>query len=304
MFSFHRFSPGVSLLTLALSCAPVSMARAQEEPAPAETIHIAIDGEADRAEDTAARQQAANTLRQLGLTLDWRKASLAELKRTQTDLVAAGDDEDLRQRVILAARLRERGIRLDWRKHSSDTLMERFMAARETTNESDERSAVVETAPPPKPRTVRTTRRSRTDRDSNVTYELPPNPPPARENWAPGEIAAYEAQVRNPGYFEPYVPPVYVVPGYTVVYPPALPGGETTTYTTSDNIRITTYGRPGRPDCNPPQGIPFRRYQPGAPITPRPPQPIVRLPGGRPGVPGVIPIVHPRIEWPNGNRTN
>ncbi len=240
-------------------------------------------------QDAAARQALTKRLRLLGVNLNWHRATLAELKRTLADLVAAGDDEDLRLRVILAARLRELGVRVNWHTLTADELTDRYTAALQKSNKK-ERIAEAPTDP------AEETAGKDTSANRDTAYVDAPVLPrvqPAQELSAEEEeaLALANQTPSNTFIIEPV--PIIIDAGYGVDYAPNY------LYSPTIVTRGRGYYYNGSRDYY------YRHTQPsqsGLPIGPRLPQPIVSMPGGRPGVPGVIPIQNPKIPWLNGNR--
>jgi hypothetical protein len=103
------------------------------------------------ASDDLGRRKAAQRLLRLGVSLDWRKATLAELKQTERDLLRAGSDGDARVRIIVAARLREEGVNVDWRRLTSEQLVKMYVAVAKApvTDDLYAESVPVESAPAP-----------------------------------------------------------------------------------------------------------------------------------------------------------
>ena len=152
----------------------------------------------------AARQREAKNLQRLGLNLNWRKATLAELKQTEADLIAVGDDKDARLRIIAAARLREYRVRVAWRALTSQQLMDRLLAALDVAmRETMQAQRIAPATPLPVTSEIQT--------DTAETQPLPPAPV---DESAPAAIYVPPASLPTTVYVnQPY--PVYVEPTYS-----------------------------------------------------------------------------------------
>jgi hypothetical protein len=263
-----------SLGALSLALLGMGVAQAQSEiDIPQESASIATGQEPDPATADLARQKVAQSLARLGLRLDWRKASLTELRRTQADLLAAGDDDDTRLRIILAARLREHGIRITWRKFTSEELSDRYADALNAAGKSRE-SEIVRTDDQPTPLLTQSSQRRRSSHSATNMSEM------------------YTVSTQT--VVQPVIIERTVVPVYGVSFPTVYPHGTPTTVRTSDGLTITTYGPPFGVNngCNSPIQIGIRPGEsPTRPIGS--PNNISLYPPGA-ARPGAIPL--PRIN--------
>jgi len=160
----------------------------------------------------AARREAAQRILALGVGLDWRKLTLADLQQIEKDLKATSEQADNVVRVIIAARLRELGIAVDWHRFTTRQLADIYVAALgagKTTREA---------APPP------------TDTDNGAV--LVPAPDTAATPPSAGVVPAPDTEMTPsspaPAPTAPYTPvpeynnssPVYENGAATLVYTP------------------------------------------------------------------------------------
>ena len=103
------------------------------------------------ASDDLGRRKAAQRLLRLGVSLDWRKATLTDFKQTERDLLRAGSDGDTRVRIIVAARLREEGVNVDWRRLTSEQLVKMYVAVAKAPVTDDLYAESVPAEPAPAP---------------------------------------------------------------------------------------------------------------------------------------------------------
>jgi hypothetical protein len=296
----------VAVVGLALAVAPslAMAARAQQTSGTAavkKTDHASPDSE-------AARQKAAARILALGVGLDWRKLSLADLEQIEKDLKAPADAPDARTRVIVAARLRELNVNVDWRRFTSRQLADLYVTA---LGVGKSHAAPDDTLPAPAVPTA------------TATEEPPAAPatePYVYDGGATGALPASSVYYTTPQvvyystppvyYGAPYYPATYFIPpsyadnhhGTTCVFPPAprpfrpecRPGpnhfNQTNSYAYATGVSRGAYGRPARIGSFVPNGrggsiVPAPQTRSVPSFTPRPIVPAITRPVTMPAAP-------------------